>query len=339
MNMSPELEAVLKGTGLLSDQELDLGTIDSGSYALNRIISGQYDGGYPIGGITEIIGESSVGKTGFLTHLFRNAQRLGYICALADNEFAYSPSFAEKLGVDGTKLAYFNPEDIDSAPKCFARMKEFILAVRKVDKNTPIVIALDSLATMQSEIEAEQDMDQRSNTDGMTRALEFGQLMRKFNPLLRKHKVCCVFINQYRAKPVLYGDPRTAAGGGRSLKYYCAVSLSITSNSTSDIVRGDVKQALGFKGTIKCRKNKVTIPYQECDFYFDYETGLDRYNGLASQLVKDRHITLNGAWYSIGDTKFQAKKLQSMIEESLNYDLDPIRDLLGIPLQSVAKEV
>jgi recombination protein RecA len=331
--MSPELEAILKSTGLLSDQELDLGTIDSGSYSLNRILSGDYQGGYPIGGITEIIGESSVGKTGFLTHLFKNAQEQGCICAIADNEYAYSPKFADQLGVDATRLVYFDPSEIDTAPKCFNKMEHFIKEVREVDQTTPIVIALDSMGTMQSNSESEQEMEGGSNMDGAIRAKEIGRLLRKFNPLLRKYKVCCVFINQYRAKPnVMYGDPRTRAGGGKSLEFYCAVSLEVVSNKTSDIVLED-KVPVAFKGKIRCKKNKTTIPYQECEFYFDYSSGLDRFYGLSTQLVKDKHVEQNGAWYTVpSGAKFQSKQLEAKLEDNTLTGYDEIKDLLGIPL-------
>lgn len=333
--MSPELESILKGAGLLSEQKLDLGFVDSGSYALNKIISGRFDGGYPIGGITEIIGESSVGKTGFLTHLFRSGQDQDYVCALADNEFAYSEPFAAQLGVDSSRLAYFKIHEIDTAPKCFQKMTEFIEDIRKVDQETPIVIALDSLGTLQSADEGEKNMEEGSNMDGAIRAKELGGLLRKFNPLVRKHKVCCVFINQYRSKAgVVMGDPRTRAGGGKALEFYCSVSLQIGSNKSTDILK-DKGFPTGFKGLITNKKNKCTVPYQECSFLFDYKTGLDRYAGLATQLERAGLAERNGAWYVLKDTeaKFQDKSLPEFIENN-KPGYESVRELLGLSLVS-----
>ena len=88
----------LDGANLLSEEGQVFGYVDSGSYALNKIISGKYDGGFPIGGITEIYGESSTAKTVFLTHAFVGAQKKGYYTVMVDNEHAYSPSFANILG-------------------------------------------------------------------------------------------------------------------------------------------------------------------------------------------------------------------------------------------------
>ena len=49
----------LKNAGLLSEQVPDMGFVSTGSYALNKIISGDYTKGIPIGMITQIHGEAS----------------------------------------------------------------------------------------------------------------------------------------------------------------------------------------------------------------------------------------------------------------------------------------
>ena len=59
----------LKNAGLLSEQVPDLGFVSTGSYALNKIISGDYTKGVPIGMITQFHGEASTAKTVFGTHI------------------------------------------------------------------------------------------------------------------------------------------------------------------------------------------------------------------------------------------------------------------------------
>ena len=70
MAMNEEVLERLQKAGLLSDQTLDLGNVPTGSYALNKIISGDYQKGVPIGMITQIHGEASTAKTIFITHIF-----------------------------------------------------------------------------------------------------------------------------------------------------------------------------------------------------------------------------------------------------------------------------
>ena len=277
-----EVLSRLTSAGLLSSEKMDLGYVPTGIYALNKVVSGKYSGGYPIGGLTEIIGESSTGKTIFITHAFKEAQRLGYYTILIDNEFAYSPAFAETLGVDTSKLVYKTPDTVE---KCFAAIENITKEIREHDPDTPIVVGFDSIGTAQSSTEAEQDMLGGSNMDGALRAKEVGRCLRKINPILRQRKVALIIINQVRNKVgVMYGDPTTRAGGGKSLEFYCAVSLKVNSNKSSDILRDQNKQPEGIKGKIVGKKNKVAIPFQECEFKLVYNEGLEETNSVTRNI-------------------------------------------------------
>ena len=309
----------LDGANLLSEEGQVFGFVDSGSYALNKIISGDYNGGFPIGGITEIYGESSTAKTVFLTHAFKGAQEQGYYTVMVDNEHAYSPSFAKILGVDSDKLIYTMPETMED---CFETIEKAILAIREKDKDTPIVIGYDSIGVSPTRKEMEGDLGNNSEIAGALRAKVAGQCLRRINPLLRKHKASLIIINQVRSKVgLVFGDPRTKAGGGKALLYYCAVSLE-TASAKGDVLYDDMKNPTGIKGTIKCVKNKVTVPYQDCEFKLMYNEGLSREYGLTLSAYKNGIATSpSKGWYSLdgGATKSRAadltKKLAEMVKK------------------------
>ena len=309
----------LDGANLLSEEGQVFGFVDSGSYALNKIISGDYNGGFPIGGITEIYGESSTAKTVFLTHAFKGAQEQGYYTVMVDNEHAYSPSFAKILGVDSEKLIYTMPETMED---CFETIEKAILAIREKDKDTPIVVGYDSIGVSPTRKEMEGDLGNNSEIAGALRAKVAGQCLRRINPLLRKHKASLIIINQVRSKVgLVFGDPRTKAGGGKALLYYCAVSLE-TASAKGDVLYDDMKNPTGIKGTIKCVKNKVTVPYQDCEFKLMYNEGLSREYGLTLSAYKNGIATSpSKGWYSLdgGATKSRAadltKKLAEMVKK------------------------
>ena len=307
----------LDGANLLSEEGQVFGFVDSGSYALNKIISGDYNGGFPIGGITEIYGESSTAKTVFLTHAFKGAQEQGYYTVMVDNEHAYSPSFAKILGVDSDKLIYTMPETMED---CFETIEKAILAIREKDKDTPIVIGYDSIGVSPTRKEMEGDLGNNSEIAGALRAKVAGQCLRRINPLLRKHKASLIIINQVRSKVgLVFGDPRTKAGGGKALLYYCAVSLE-TASAKGDVLYDDMKNPIGIKGTIKCVKNKVTVPYQDCEFKLMYNEGLSRDYGLTSSAYKNGVVTSpSKGWYSMdgGATKSRAADLTAKLEKMI----------------------
>lgn len=317
----------LKTAGLLSDQDLDLGSVGTGSYALNKIISGSYSGGIPIGSITQFHGESSTAKTVFATYILREAQSKGYYTMLVDSENAFNSAFAQKLGIDPDNLIYSSPDTLEG---CFQAIYDTIIEIRANDKDTPIVIAYDSLAVSPSKDEFEDKTFEGNNMVGAIRAKATGACLRKINPILRQNKVALVIINQIRSKVgVIYGNPDTIAAGGKSLEYYLGVNLKTISNKTSDLLKDDLGNVIGIKGTIRNTKNKVSIPFQECSFELLYNEGLSKYYGVLDLLCKDGIITRNGSWYAYKDKKFQEGSFNNLLSDEKDNSLNDIKKLLS----------
>ena len=305
----------MDGATLLSEETPTYGFVDSGSKVLNKIISGDYNGGYPIGSITEIYGESSTAKTVFLTHAFIGAQQKGFYTVMVDNEHAYSPSFAEKLGIESEKLVYLQPETIED---CFKSIENSIMAIRKHDAETPILIGYDSIGVSPTRKEMEDEFGKNSEMGGALRAKVAGQCLRRINPMLRKYKAGLIIVNQVRSKVgVMFGDPRTRAGGGKALLYYCGTSLE-TASGKNDALFDSRKNPLGITGTIKTVKNKITKPYQTCDFKLLYDEGLQHNYGLTAQYVKDGTVTTpSKGWYTLtGETKHRAADMDNIIGDT-----------------------
>lgn len=334
--MNKELLERLKGTVTLNEIG-DVKYISTGSYALNKVITGRYDGGVPIGAITQLRGNSSTGKTLFATSILKEAQRLGYYAKLLDAENAFSREFAQKIGIDPDTLLYSTPETIEDA---FDDIEKTILAIRAEDKKTPIVITLDSLAVLAAKGEL-LDVKERDKgksayestpMDGAIRAKTVGTCLRRINPLMKKHDVCLVIINQLRSKVgVMYGNPETNAAGGKSLEYYLAVDLQTKSNKTSDVLRDDKENPLGIEGEVECKKNKCSIPFRKCGFKVVFNDGLDPYFGLLESLISDGigiEETGRGR-YRFKDTSFTKNTFVETVNDLSNKDMQVIRDLLG----------
>jgi len=317
----------LKNAGLLSEQVPDLGFVGTGSFALNRIISGNYTKGIPIGMITQFHGEASTAKTVFGTHILKEAQEKGYYSMMVDSENAYNPEFASHLGIDPKKLIYAAPETLE---ECFQVIEDTIVAIRETDKDTPIVVVYDSIAVSPSKAEYEAEGYEGNNMQGAIRAKSTGACLRKINPLMRKHKVALVVINQIRNKVgVMYGSPDTMAAGGKSLEYYLGVNLKCISNKTSDLLKDDLKNVIGIQGKLRNTKNKCSIPFRECEFELMYNEGLNPYAGLLKQFEADGHVERNGAWYTVTSTgkKFQSKEFVHLMQDE-DEGVEPLANFL-----------
>lgn len=301
--MNVEVLKRLKNAGLLSEQSPNMGFVSTGSYALNKIISGDYTKGIPIGMITQFHGEASTAKTVFATHILKEAQEKGYYTMLVDSENAYNPEFAKHLGIDPEKLIYSTPETLE---ECFQVIEDTIITIRETDTDTPIVVAYDSIAVSPSKAEYEAENYEGNNMQGAIRAKSTGACLRKINPLMRKYKVALVIINQIRNKVgVMFGSPDTMAAGGKSLEYYLGVNLKCISNKTSDLIKDDNKKVLGIQGRVRNTKNKCSVPFRECEFELIYNEGLNPFFGLLNQLLGDGVVKQSGSWYTFRDLKFQ----------------------------------
>ena len=326
--MNKDVLKRLKNAGLLSDQVSDLGFVGTGNYALNKIISGKYTEGIPIGMISQFHGEASTAKTVFGTHILKEAQSKGYYSMMVDSENAYNPEFAAHLGIDPKKLIYAAPETLE---ECFQVIEDTVFAIRESDKDTPIVVVYDSIAVSPSKAEYDAEGYEGNNMQGAIRAKSTGACLRKINPLMRKHKVALVIVNQIRNKVgVMYGSPDTMAAGGKSLEYYLGVNLKCISNKTSDLIRDEFKNVIGIEGRVRNTKNKVSIPFRECEFELLFNEGLNPYTGLLSQFMADGHIERGGSWYTVvaSGKKFLSKDFSKSLSEPVAEGFETLAKIL-----------
>ena len=309
----------LEGAEVLDDKDLDLGFINAGSYALNRIISGKSKEGYPIGSIVEISGEAGTGKTAFISQAFISAQEKGYYCVMIDNEHAYSKEFATTLGVDISKVIYAQP---DSMEDCFAFAEKAIRVIREQDKDTPIVIGFDSIGTAPCSKELKEDYAVNQEMIGAIRAKAAGKCLRKFNSLLRNEKAMMIIVNQLRSKVgVVYGDPTTTAGGGKALPFYASIRLRINV-PPSGVVRDALKNPIGVQGEVKCIKSRSTAPFQKCAFEFNYTTGISKTYGLVEDCAKQGLVEQKGGWYYYKGDSYSSKELVNILAEDIENETE-----------------
>lgn len=317
----------LKSAGLLSEQKLDLGYVPTGSYALNRIMGGGYDKGFPIGYITQLCGESSTAKTVFVTEGLAQAQKLGYYTVLIDSENAFSPKFAATLGIDAEKLIYAAPPSLEA---CFNTIENIIEEIREQDEDTPIVIGYDSISVSPVQAELDPEDYKQNNMLGALRAKVTGDCLRRLNTIVRDKKVALLVINQLREKVnVMYGDPSTPAAGGKSLPFYLGVEMRTTA-ARSERILDEKKRVTGIRGKIKNTKNKVAIPFRETVFELVFDKGLNPYYGLLECLVEDGYVDQAGAWYTEKETgtKFQRKGFEALL--TMDDTFEGIRKMLGM---------
>ena len=92
------------------------GTIDTGSYILNAVMSGSMYGGIPNNKITAFAGETTTGKTffalGVITQFLKDNPDGGII--YYDTEAAVTKDMMESRGIDTQRVILAEPQSIQS---------------------------------------------------------------------------------------------------------------------------------------------------------------------------------------------------------------------------------
>lgn len=263
-------------------------SIPTGSLSLDLALG---IGGIPKGRIVEIYGPESSGKTTLALHMIASAQKLGGEVAYVDAEHALEPAYARALGVDIDSLLISQPDTGEDA----LAITEMLVRSGAID-----IVVVDSVAALTPRSEIEGEMGDSSV--GVVARL-MSQALRKLAGVISKTQCIVIFINQLREKiGVMYGNPETTPGG-RALKYFSSIRIDIRRIET--LKNGT--EMIGNRTRAKVVKNKVAPPFKEAEFDIMYGEGISKVGELVDLGVKLDLVEKGGAWYTLGEQRFQGR--------------------------------
>lgn len=277
--------------------------IDTGSYALNALLSGSIYGGSPDDKVVGYAGEEATGKTYFTLaelkfFLDSNPNAMG---CLFESEHSTTPKVLKARGIDPKRVAIFPVGTVEEFKTQAARFLD-AYSKKPVDKRPPVMFILDSLGNLSTEKEIAETVSGDNKRD-MTRS----QLIRAaFRVLTLKMGLVNVGFKVtnhiYQKTGVSFGDPREVAGGG-GMKYAASIILMLSKaqHKEGTEVKGAVITATLMKGRETREKLKVKV-------LLHHEKGLDRYYGLLEIAEKAGVFQKIGNKYKLPDGTSQFGK-------------------------------
>ena len=183
--------------------------LSTGLLPLNRAISGKYDGGFPVGRITEIYGGASSGKTLLATRACIETQAKDGLAVFLDYEHAFSLSRAKSLGLLDEKYMWIYKQP-QTAEEGF-RIVEFIAnTVRQENPDKFVTVIVDSIASMVTKEELETGYGESNMRTRLSLPAAMSESLKKIAPVVSKTNITLIFLNQTRDNPgVLFGDKTT----------------------------------------------------------------------------------------------------------------------------------
>jgi RecA/RadA recombinase len=250
------------------------GCIDTGSYALNAVLSGSIYGGVPNNKVTAFAGESATGKTFFVLGIvkqFLDANPEGGVIYF-DTEAAVTRQMMESRGVDTKRVVISEPDTIQKFRHTALQIIDKYSAQAE-SKRKPMMMVLDSLGQLSSTKEME-DTAEGKETKDMTKASILKATFRVLNLKLAKIGVPLIVTNHVYDVVGAY-IPTKEMSGGSGLKYTASTIVFLSKKKDKDgtEVIGNIVKA-------KLVKSRLTKENAQVEVKITYSTGLDRYYGL-----------------------------------------------------------
>jgi recombination protein RecA len=266
-------------------------------------------GGFGYGRQILVWGNKSAGKSSFCLQMIAEAQSNGKTCAWIDAEASYSADWAKKLGVDSDKLIY-------SPAKTINDMVD--VAIQLMNAGVDLIV-VDSISALLPAIYFEKDGDELKNLQDtkqigaeakdMTHAVKMLNYANK-NTLL-------VLISQQRNQ---FGSMHAShiPTGGMAVKFFSSTVIKLWSSEAeanaikSGIQVGDkiIEQKVGRPVNWIVDYNKLGPPNLsgQYDFYYQGESlGVDSTGEVLDTAEMMGKIQRGGAWYTIGEERFQGR--------------------------------
>ena len=323
--------------------------VSTGNYCLNRLISGNFQKGIPLGKVTVLAGESGAGKSFIAAgNIVRHAQEQGIFVILIDSENALDEKWLHALDVDTSedKLLKLNVAMIDEVAKIIS---DFMKGYKedyadKDDEERPkILFVLDSLGMMLTPTDVDQFNKGDMKGDMGRKPKALAALVRNCVNMFGDYNVGMVATNHTYASQDMF-DPDDKISGGQGFIYASSIVVAMKKLKLKEDESGNkISEVRGIRAACKVMKTRYAKPFEGVQVKIPYETGMDPYSGLVDffeskgVLVKSgnklAYTTSSGEIMSEFRKNWTGDKLDIIMNEWGTKDFDDESEELDAPVE------
>lgn len=255
--------------------------VSSGCVTMDCVLGG----GWVLGRVANIVGDRSSGKTLLAIEACANFHRQYPTGAIryAESESAFDEQYAGALGMP-TEIVEFNGNDRMRTVEDWYNDMERFLDAREKDKRPGLYI-LDSFDALTDEAEMDRDIDKGSF--GAGKAKKSGELFRKLIDRIERSMVLLIIVSQIRDKlNVTFGETKTRSGG-RALDFYATHIVWLAEVGKIKKTVNKIERPIGVNVKVRCKKNKVGLPFRECSYPIIFGYGIDDMTSSVEWLIEN----------------------------------------------------
>ena len=309
--------------------------LPTGSTLLNLACADLSCGGYGIGKMTNLIGDSAAGKSflalTMLAEMAMDDRFKDYRFIYDDAEAACAFNMENLFGPAAKRILPPHVDD-DGEAVPSGTVQDFEENLHEyLDGDRPFVYVLDSFDSITSEeeenklkanLKARAEGGKERGDFGVQKPKAFSRIMRNICRKLRDSKSFLLMISQTRDNIDPMSFSKRTRSGGRALKFYA--SHEIWLGVVKTLRNAKYKRVIGSLVRAKVTKNKLTGKVREVEFPIYYDYGVDDIVSCVDFLMLEKHWkktaqTIKAPELSLEGTK---AKLISDIED--NPELIPV---------------
>jgi recombination protein RecA len=270
--------------------------ISTGNYALNYLISGDFNKGVPLGKVTVFAGESGAGKSYICSgNIIKNAQEQGIYVVLIDSENALDEAWLHALGVstDESKLLKLSMAMIDDVAKTISTfMGEY--KTLPDGERSKILFVIDSLGMLLTPTDVNQFEagDMKGDLGRKPKALT--ALVRNCVNMFGSYNVGLVCTNHTYSSQDMF-DPDDKISGGQGFIYASSIVVAMKKLKLKEDEDGNkISDVMGIRSACKVMKTRYAKPFEGVQVKIPYETGMNPYSGLTDLFEKKGILKKDG---------------------------------------------
>jgi recombination protein RecA len=270
--------------------------ISTGNYALNYLISGDFNRGIPLGKVTVFAGDSGAGKSYICSgNIIKHAQEQGIFVVLVDSENALDEQWLKDLGVDtsDSKLLKLSMAMIDDVAKTISTFMSDYKALPDGER-PKVLFVIDSLGMLLTPTDVNQFEAGEMKGDLGRKPKALTALVRNCVNMFGSYNVGLVCTNHTYASQDMF-DPDDKISGGQGFIYASSIVVAMKKMKLKEDEDGNkVSEVNGIRAGCKVMKTRYAKPFEGVQVKIPYTTGMSPYSGLVDLIEKKNLLKREG---------------------------------------------
>lgn len=252
---------------------------------LNLALTGHPLRAWPLGRMSNVIGDKSTGKTlvaieaagMFLARPPPGITKpeVHYI----EGEAAFDLEYARRLGMPVDEIKF---DEMDTIEAFFKKLQS---VCKSHDPKRAALVILDSVDSLTTQGELDTDIDE--GTYGTQKSKKIGETFRKLTREVKAANVHLMLISQIRENiSSLPFAPKWRRNGGKALDFYASHIVWLHERAKYQVKRLELTYGISVEANVT--KNKVARPFRKVKFPILFDYGIDDIYSLLDFLAQKR---------------------------------------------------